>query len=173
MACCAACSMDPSLAIAARPDAIANMRGMGSLGAPGDILPTIVWPSDVVAYKRKLSPDFDSTNRTVLACSSLDAPTRAAWDQFYVAWSAFRNEPVPTFGAANKYDEAASYESRLAAWQKQLSSSCPLSSPIVTPPDGEKTASAVKAIAIAAVVGAVVYGLHSAGAFHAIRKVIA
>jgi len=156
MACCAPCSMDRALAAAARPET-----------AMSGILPTVVWPSDVVAYKRKLEPDFDATNQAVKACNAANPQTAsadvfAAWAAFYASWQQFDAEAVPTFGSANKYDEAVSYEQRLAAWQQKLvAGGCSLSAPIVTPPSDETTVTAAKWIAIAVVAGAVAYGVHS------------
>ena len=120
-----------------------------------DILPTVVWPSDVDAQKRRLDPDFRATDRAVAACSELGAGQRAAWGDFYRAWSSFRDEETPVFGAANKMGEALAYEARLAAWQATLKSSCALDAPHVTPATFD--ASWIKWGAIAVAVVGVAY----------------
>ncbi|NBU16712.1 MAG: hypothetical protein EBS48_06820 [Actinobacteria bacterium] len=119
-------------------------------------LPTVVWPSDVDAYKRKLDPDMRATDATVSRCANLPAGEAVAWGDFFTSWKAFAAESTPIFGAANKYDEAVSFEQRLHEWQKKIAETCRLNAPAVIPQAGPDT-SAIKFVAVAAAVVAIAY----------------
>lgn len=129
------------------------------------ILPTIVWPSDVAAKKREIDPAMISTDAVVKNCRGLSTEERASWDRFFAAWVAFRAEEIPTFGAANKYDEAVGFGRKLAERQAEIRPKCgevPGGAPL--PPEGELSESsigAIKAVAIGvgvlAALGIVVY----------------
>lgn len=129
----------------------------------GDVLPTVVWPSDVEAKKRQIDPSMQSTNEAVRTCAAVDDGSRRAWGQFFAAWSSFRAESVPWFGAANKYDEALDYGRQLAGWQEQLRAKCTIPGPPPISPKelDESTISAVKWGAAAVIAVAVVYGVRT------------
>jgi hypothetical protein len=133
---------------------------MAAKMAMGDILPTVVWPSDVDAKKREIDPSMQATNAVVTTCGGVTAEERLAWSQFFGAWTAFRNEATPTFGAANKYDEAKRFAVSLLAWRATIQNRCALVGP--DPPQDattpETAISAIKWIAIAVVAAAVTYG---------------
>lgn len=130
----------------------------------GGLLPTVVWPSDVDALKRKYDPDFVATDAAVKACGSkLDAPTAKAWSDFYASWRAFFAESTPLFGSANKYDEANGYAESLAHWQGMLGPLCTLAAPAIVPPSVQAAneLDALKWLAGAAIVVAAVYALRT------------
>ena len=158
---CASCKQAAALRVI--DPLAAHASCCGSSRAMNGLLPTIVWPSDVDALKRQLNPDMTSTDAAVAACTTLDASTRSAWADFYAAWKSFYAESTPLFGSANKYDEAQSYQERLAAWQSILRASCTLPGPMVVPPSkgDESAASVIKWAAAAAIVVAVVYGVRT------------
>lgn len=126
----------------------------------GDWLPTVVWPSDVEAKKRQLDPSWRATSGAVEQCARLDPATVKAFRDDANAWRAFYDEPVPTFGAANKWEEAKKFEQRLADWQDKLARLCALPSPNVRPDQGPDT-SALKWVAGAVIVAAIVYGVRT------------
>lgn len=136
-------------------------RGMGDTSEAmqlitGGWLPTVVWPSDVEAYKRKLDPDFRATDAAAKACTTLDAGELSAWTDFNKAWRDFADAPTSTFGSANQYDAAKEFEIRLQAWQALIAKSCKLNSPGVVPPSGPDT-SVIKWAAAAAIAIALAY----------------
>lgn len=120
-------------------------------------LPTVVWPSDVDAYKRKLDPDFSATNSTASRCANLPAGEAMAWGEFFLSWTKFRDEGSCIFGCANKYEEARSFELRLHEWQKKLSETCKLNAPAINPEAGAPDTSGIKWIAAAVIVVGVAY----------------
>ena len=120
-------------------------------------LPTIVWPSDVDAYKRKLDPDMRATDATVSRCANLSSGEAVAWGDFFSTWKKFAAEDTPTFGAANKFDEAKSFELRLHEWQKKIAETCKLTAPQINPDAGAPDTSGLKWIAAAVIVVGVAY----------------
>ncbi len=150
--CCAPCAS----ARATRRTAADDMVSMGAMG--GDFL-TIVWPSDVEAYKRKLDPDFQATESAASRCAELPTGEAMAWGEFFIAWKKFRDEPVGIFGTANKFDEAKAFEERLREWQLLLGKTCKLVSPAVVPPSLKEgpDLSALKWVAAAVAIVGVAY----------------
>ena len=120
-------------------------------------LPTIVWPSDVDAYKRKIDPDMRATDATVSRCANLPSGEAVAWGDFFATWKKFNDEPTPTFGAANKFDEAKSFELRLQEWQKKIAETCKLNAPQIRPDAGAPDTSGLKWIAAAVIVVGIAY----------------
>lgn len=138
-------------------DALATMR-------VGDLLPRVVWPSDVDREKARLDPAFTLTNVAAEGCAAagtLDAATLAGWRAFFAEWTTFRSRATPTFGSANEWDLAQQYARDLSNWQTTLRAKCTVPGPPVLPtddPDRQVDLSAVKWVAAAIVVAAVVYG---------------
>jgi len=152
-------------AASARPCCAPCARGIGDLQpesealrlVSGGLLPTIVWPSDVEAYKRKVDPDMIATNATVAQCAALGSGAAKAWRDFFSAWRTFRAQSTPLFGAANQFDEARAYEARLSEWQSQLQGAgCTLHAPKVEPVAAADL-SALKWVAVAVALVAVAY----------------
>jgi hypothetical protein len=123
------------------------------------LLPTIVWPSDVDAYRRKVDPDMRATDAAVKLCTLAEG-VRAGWDAFFKSWVSFFNETgcgFLVFGCANKFDEARDYEKKLAEWQAELQAKgCALNSPKVRPPEAPDL-SPLKWVAGAAALIAIAY----------------
>lgn len=155
------CSGSPA-ALLGDPHAI-KLAGLGLDVSMGDVLPTVVWPSDVEAKKRQIDPSMQATNQAVFSCTALDDGSRMAWSKFFAAWISFRAEDVPWFGAANKYDEALDYGRQLGGWQDQLRAKCTIPGPPPIAPKEleESTISAVKWGAAAVIAVAVVYGVRT------------
>lgn len=155
MGCCARCDGAELGNLAAVMRARASTR-------VGDVLPRIVYPSDVDREKQRLHPLFLATDRAVAACSSLSAAERAGWQAFYVSWEGFRARETPLFGAANEWDLSQRFAIDLAGWQVTLATKCALAGPMVKPtdnPDAPTDLSALKWVAGAAIVVAGVYAL--------------
>ena len=146
-------------ALDARPcrcsEAMGDATAAGAL-VSGGWLPTIVWPSDVEAFKRKLDPDMRATDATVSQCAQLSTGEVLAWKDFYTAWRKFEAEDAGIFGTANKLEEAQGYEARLHAWQAKLAETCKLHAPGVTPATGPDT-STIKWIVAGVAIVAVAY----------------
>lgn len=150
MTCCPKCNVDPYLA-----------ASMGDL-IPGLAIPGIDWvfPADIDAFKRRLSPDFEATNASVKACTNLDESERAAWADFYGAWKRFEAEETPFWSSwPAKHEQAKHFELRLSEWQKTIAVKCKLVSPVVTPPKTAFDPSVVKWAAGALIALAVAYGV--------------
>lgn len=138
---------------------LASERASGSIGA---LLPKVVYPSDVAALKRQIDPSVQTTNAAVLACTALTPAEVASWKLFFLAWTAFRDQPEPwLFGAANLYDEAEVFQAQLAQWQTQLRAKCTIPGPAVVDPHAadDASASVIKWGVGAVVVVSLVYGL--------------
>lgn len=124
------------------------------------------WPADVRREKARIDVPMQSTHAST-ACPQLPAATRGAWTQFYLAWAAFRDEDPGWFGSGAAYDEALAYERRLIAWQTEIARHCAIIGPVVKPTDapsadvGETTSDAIKWVAGAAIVVALVYGVRT------------
>lgn len=124
-------------------------------------LPTVVWPSDVEAEKRRIDPLYRTTDAAVQSCPALTAQEKEAWARDNAAWSKFRAEDVPIFGSANKWDEAHVYEARLAGWQDTIRMRCNVPGPPVAPHGSTLPAdtSTLKYVAIAVIAVAAAYVL--------------
>jgi hypothetical protein len=123
-----------------------------------------IWSlSDLLDLQAKLASDATSTNQSVIACTSLDAASRANWQAFYLQVQAFTAQtPVWLFptasnevlGSGTRVDETQALQRSLYAWQQKLSTTCALSAPLVAPgtPDGPSagTVDALKYVAITA-----------------------
>ncbi len=121
------------------------------------LLPTIVWPSDVEAKKVEIDPGFENLELMADTCDKLSAEDAISVNRFLGAWRAFRDEPTPTFGSANKWDEALRYQDRLRDYQDMLEAKgCDLIGAKVTRPAPEATIpdyfDTVKTIAVASAV---------------------
>lgn len=100
----------------------------------GDLLPRIVWPSDVDREKSRLHPSFVATDLAVKQCP-LDPATHSGWNAFYAEWHTFKNRETPTFGAANEWDATQRYAVDLEGWRSVLREKCELAGPDVKPTD--------------------------------------
>jgi hypothetical protein len=122
----------------------------------GDLLPKIVWPSDVDDYVSRLDPQFRATDAGVKACGSLASGVTTAWGDFLRSWETFKKDASCVFGCANKYDTAQRFETELASWQLFIrSQGCSLLAPDVAPPkDGSDL---LKWAVVGLVVAAAVY----------------
>jgi hypothetical protein len=128
----------------------------------GALLPKVVWPSDVDAYKSQNAGQFDATNAVISACASLDPTTKQAWVSFYQSWQSFNATKTPLFGAANAMDQAEADVETLSQWQTNIAArGCALSGPPVTPPSAATSTEldAMKWIVGGVVVVALVYGV--------------
>lgn len=162
---CAPCASSPGAALlvararSGDPAAIKLLAAGG--GQIGDVLPQVVYPSDVTKLKNRLNPAMVATNAGVEACKApaLSDGEREAWGVFYAAWREFYATDVPwLFGSANDFDLARGYELRLAGWQEELRKKCDIPGPVVereTPLD----LSALKWVSAAVVAVAVVYAV--------------
>lgn len=127
-------------------------------GGIGDVLPTIVWPSDVDREKSRLDPSFRSTDEAARACSGMSAATRAGWDAFYAEWRDFADRPTPLFGSANEWDLAQKYAADLAGWQDTIRrTNCQVPGPNPLPQTSTADTSWIKWAAAATIVVAGVY----------------
>lgn len=97
------------------------------------ILPTIIYPSTVTDYNKRLLAVAGGTDTSVKACTSLDATTRTSWTLFYAALVGFANEDPGWFGLGSRMDRAESYGAELAAWQDKLAKVCSLGVPQFNP----------------------------------------
>jgi len=100
-----------------------------------DILPTVIYPSTVADYNKRLLAAAGGTDASVKACSArLDSATTTGWALFYAAASSFAQEEPGWFGLGSRMDRAESYGAELAAWQDKLSrAGCPLGVPVFNP----------------------------------------
>ena len=124
------------------------------------ILPTIVFPSDILAEQARLLEALNGTNASVAACN-LDAPTKTAWQLFFDTASGFAKEDPGFWGSTGaRMDRVQSYEQELLAWQTKLSAAgCKLGLPLfnANPPPNTQIVQ-YAALAIGAVAGAYVIG---------------
>lgn len=166
MACCVNCDHDLA-ALALRGDPAARKL----LAAPaledtqtiGKLLPTVVWPSDVEKYKRRLDPTFAAMNAAIAACEKVTPIEREGWRLFFSSWVAFSAQPVGIFGGSNEWDACETFERALLGWQTQVEGRCVLPVPKVRgPDDSTPDFTWVKWAAAAVIAGAVVYGVHTA-----------
>lgn len=145
-ACCSACAGgQDSHASAVLPSPAAvkaaqlgdpQAMKIAGVGAMGDLLPTLVFPADVKAYKKKLDPSMVATNAAVEAhCPNLPSQQAVNWGAFFLDWRKFADAPVAIFSSWELQLEIAKrFERDLAEWQDIISESCTLSIPKVDPP---------------------------------------
>lgn len=128
----------------------------------GDVLPRVVWPTDVDREKGRLHPLFLATDLAVQNCAKLSDAERAGWRNFYGEWQGFHGRETPLLGAANEWDLSQQYAKDLASWQVTLAQKCVLAGPMVRPTDDPEKSidlSALKWVAGAAIAVAAVYAL--------------
>lgn len=122
----------------------------------GDLLPRVVWPSDVAAYVTRVDIQMQATDAAVSQCTGLSSAEVSAWRDFFRAWQDFKADASCVFGCAGKFDDTKGYEDRLHAWQTDtIGPKCRLVGPQVTPTPGVDPA--FKWLAAAAIVGVVGY----------------
>jgi hypothetical protein len=98
------------------------------------VLPTIIYPSTVTDYNKRLLAAAAGTDASVKACTGkLDVQTQTSWQLFYAALSSFALEEPGIWGLGSRMDRAESYGSELAAWQDKLSKTCALGLPMFNP----------------------------------------
>jgi hypothetical protein len=109
------------------------------------------WPSDVDAFKARLGPIMESTDK-------------AAWATFIAGWRTFASQKTPLFGSRGEWVTTCTYARNLDAWIAKLkSSSCAIVGPAEIQGNPNFGVSdtvkwlAVGTIAIAAVTGLVLY----------------
>src|SRR4029077_19108199 len=99
-----------------------------------DILPTVIYPSTVADYNKRLLAAAGGTDARGKACSArLDSATTTGWPLFYAAASSFAQEEPGWVGLGSRMDRAESYGAELAAWQDKLSKVCALGVPQFNP----------------------------------------
>jgi hypothetical protein len=129
--------------VGARPD-------IGFLGLE------FVTPGDVATRKSELDVYVTATDADVARCTTLDAPTRAAWSSFVTEWRAFMGDTPGWFNSGAQGRQAAEYADTIHDWQTKLAAICTTvlpSAPIVPAAPVDPTVSLLKTIAI--VVGVV------------------
>lgn len=129
------------------------------MGDLGDLLPTIVWPSDVRRKKNELDTFMRALDVSFDSCQGLSAEEAITFDHFSKAWRGFYDEDEGIFGAANKWDEALRYQDSIHGWQDIFASKCGLVGPKVKPPDVTPTEDLLSTVKVVAVVGAVIAGV--------------
>lgn len=133
------------------------------MGDLGDLLPTIVWPSDVRRKKNELDTFMRALDVSFDACQGLSTEEAIAYDNFSKAWRAFYAEDDSNFlgfGAANRWDEALRYQDSIHGWQQDIfAPKCGLVGPKVKPPDVTPTEDLLSTVKVVAVVGAVIAGV--------------
>lgn len=152
------CGCSPSaLELAANP-AAAKLAGLVPGAGIGGAFPTITTAGAVQTLKERINPSMVATDNGVRACTTLDAPSRTSWDAFYASWRSFYETPEPTFGSANRWDNALAFQAQLAGWQEVLRAKCTIPGPVVQVEDAPPDLSVVKWAAAAVIAVAVVYG---------------
>lgn len=87
----------------------------------GPLFQSVVLGSDVDKCKRVADVDWQNVNASVVACKSLNAADRGAWDREYAAWRAFFASPTPGFvGARTELEKCVEQTARLPAWVARL-----------------------------------------------------
>jgi len=124
------------------------------------LLPTVVTPDDVRAFKARLDGFARSLDRSVSMCTRVHPYVRTSWAEFYRGWRQFADADPSWLHAAAEYDAARQYEEHLIAWQTQLAPVCaiagaPLTRPKVTGSPGSSLENTIKTVAIAGAVVAV------------------
>jgi len=130
------------------------------------ILPSLWTPTELKSAQQQLLAQATSVNAGVTACTSLDAPTKAAWTTFFTQLTAFCNTSFGWLTTTNPdgswswgggtgvtADAIEQYGRTLYAWQLKLSKTCSLGSPIVNPdanPGAAATTDIVKYAALGA-----------------------
>lgn len=101
---------------------------MGALGAFEGACLTM-WASDVAKEKLRVGGLVEAVQAGLRGqCPGIDTPTLQAWEEFYVRWSLFAREDVPTF-AANHCATLKQYEREVLAWDAKIRAVCRLPSP--------------------------------------------
>ncbi len=120
------------------------------------ILPKIVLPDDVRAYRGRIDAFARAIDRSVAQCSALDPFARRSWAEFYARWQEFCATEVSWLHTAAQYEETERYEEHLLRWQAYLAPMCRSAGPPMTRPGGAISASStegtIKTVAIAGAV---------------------
>lgn len=141
------------------PYGMAMGERMGALETIGDVLPTIVWPSDVRAKKKELQAFMLTLDSAFNAgCSKLSAEDAVAYDTFSAAWKDFYaadDSALLGLGASNRWDEAIRFQEQISLWQDKFAAECGLVVPKVKPPSESGTSQenllgTIKTVAIVA-----------------------
>jgi hypothetical protein len=115
----------------------------------------ITTPDDIISAQRHLATDAAGVNISVQACTSLDAPTRDAWNVWYASVQAlvaqkpvwfFPTGPNEVLMSTNMLENVEAYRSELYARQQALSAKCNIVVPAVDPDKPLPEASLVTAL---------------------------
>jgi len=134
---------------------------------------TLWTPGEMADAQANLAQSADSVNRSVQACTTLDAATSGSWGEFYSTLKAFTStKPVAIFAGSGeaittgtRADQMQQLANELLAWQDRLSAKCTLAPGLSRPtsyaPDVIQVAKwgfiAVGAVAVAVVVSKVTH----------------
>ena len=136
----------------------------------------IITAGAVAAEQARTLAAAQADNAAIQACTGIDAATKAAWNTFYAALTAWcqktvYNLPWPwewfdsngVLVSGDTGETMMSYEAQLIAWERKLAPSCPGLGPnlaplVSDPGPSDNTTSIVKwgAVALAALAGAYV-----------------
>lgn len=101
------------------------------MGAIGAFEPACLsmWAGDVEREKARVGGLVEAIQAGLRSrCPNADVPTLQAWEEFYVRWTLFAREEVPTF-AANACATLKQYERDVLAWDARIRALCSLPSP--------------------------------------------
>lgn len=132
-----------------------------------------VTSGDVAAKKRALKPRADAIDAMAVACSALNASTRAAWDGFYADWRDWLATDASFWSAAHEMDRTEQYERDIEAWNKKIGGDCggsPL--PDIEPPPKTAIEEVIGRVTWIAAIGAGLYVAHETGALGAIARAL-
>jgi hypothetical protein len=136
----------------------------------GRILPKFVTPDDVRDLKNRVDPFVRAMDAAVKSCAGAPDDVRTSWQGFSTAWRSYFDEEDSWWHTAAQMDQGEAYEKDLAHWQEFLGKfKCAEDTPRIDPSTdndggGESTgkvADAIKAVAIAGGILAVVLGLRT------------
>lgn len=136
----------------------------------GRILPRFVTPSDVRDLKNRVDPFVRAMDAAMKDCAGAPDDVKASWQGFSNAWRSYFDEEDSWLHTAAQMDQGEAYEKDLAHWQEFLGKfKCTADAPKIDPStddDGDpqttgKVADAIKAVAVAGGILAVVLGLRT------------
>lgn len=159
--CCAGCAAGTSCeSMGEIPSEAAALTAAG-------LLPSVVFPSDVDAFKARLDPEMRTTEGSASRCASLSSGDAIAWGDFYTEWRKFADRPTPLVSSwTTELEIAKSYETRLRDWQTKLARECAMRGPEPgsgSGPGGVPWGKLAIGAAVLGVVGLLGYSFYRAG----------